>query len=97
MSYESLVMKYCDKGYGLCICGLGITGYCHMCVALYTVLQLLLPQGDSFICSQVDAIGNDSNNGFELLWLLQKRYITIFNLTKEPFLVRMARGYISIC
>jgi hypothetical protein len=29
-------------------------------------------------------VGNDSNNGFELLWLLQKRYITMFDFTKEP-------------
>ena len=55
-----------------------------MGAALYSVFQLVLPSSDCFVCSQIEAVGNDSNKGFELLWLLQKRYITMFDLTKEP-------------
>jgi hypothetical protein len=51
--------------------------------ALFAILQQLLPTSNSFIKSQLELVGNDSNNGFELLWLLQKKFITMFNLTKE--------------
>jgi hypothetical protein len=52
--------------------------------ALFNILQQLRTTGDSFVQSQLEAVGNNSNNCSELLWLLQKCYITMFNLTKEP-------------
>jgi hypothetical protein len=55
-----------------------------MGAALYAVLQLVLPPSNNFIRSQIKAVGKDTSNGYELLWLLQKRYITMFDLTKEP-------------
>jgi hypothetical protein len=82
--FEAFVMKYSNRGHGLCLCGLGVMKYRCMGHALFAILQQLLPTGDSFVRSQLEAVGNNSNNGFELLWLLQKHYITMFNLTKEP-------------
>jgi hypothetical protein len=53
--------------------------------ALFAILQQLLPSGNSFIKYQLESVGNNSNNGFKLLWgFLQKRFITMFNLTKKP-------------
>jgi hypothetical protein len=77
-------MKYSNRGHGLCLCGLGVMKYRCMEHALFAILQKPLPTGDSFVQSQLEAVGNDSNNGFELLWLLQKHYITMFDFTKEP-------------
>jgi hypothetical protein len=82
--FEAFIMKYSEWGHGLCLCGLGVKCYCHMGHALFAILQQLLPSGDSFVKSQLESVGNDSNNGFKLLWLLQKRFITMFDLTKEP-------------
>jgi hypothetical protein len=52
--------------------------------ALFAILQQLLPASNSFNKSQLESVGNDSNNSFELLWLLQKRFIAMFDLTKKP-------------
>jgi hypothetical protein len=82
--FEAFIMKYSKRGHGLCLCGLGVKGYQQMGHALFAILQQLLPASNSFIKSQLELVGNDSNNGFELLWLLQKRFITVFDLTKEP-------------
>ncbi len=82
--FEAFVMKYSNRGHGLCLCGLGVMKYCCMGHALFAILQKLLPTGDSFVRSQLEAVGNNSNNGFELLWPLQKLYNTMFDLTKEP-------------
>ena len=84
MLFKSLVMRYREKGHGLCVCSLGVTSYRRMGAALYAVLQLILPPSNNFIRSQIEAVGNDTSNGYKLLWLLQKRYITMFDLTKEP-------------
>jgi hypothetical protein len=52
--------------------------------ALFEVLQTLMPQEDTYISLQVKSVANDSCNGFELLWFLQKKFITMFDLTKGP-------------
>ncbi len=77
-------MLFCKKGHGLCLCGLGIRRYCSMGRALFGVLQQLLPHLDTYICLQVESVANDSCNGLELLWILQKQFIAMFDLTKEP-------------
>jgi hypothetical protein len=82
--FEAFDMVYCNKGHGLCLCGLGIYHYWAMGCSLFTVLQQLPPSSDMYICSQLESVTKDSCNGFELLWMLQKRYITMFDLTKEP-------------
>ena len=81
--FKTFIMKYSERGHGLCLCGLRVKCYHHMGHALFAILQQLLPSGNSFVKSQLESVGNDSNNNFELLWLLQKRFITMFNLTKE--------------
>jgi hypothetical protein len=81
--FEAFIMKYSEWGHGLCLCGLGVKCSLHMGHALFAILQQLLPTSNSFIESQLELVGNDSNNGFNLLWLLQKRFITMFDLTKE--------------
>jgi hypothetical protein len=82
--FESFNMSYRKKGHGLCLCGLGICRYRSMGRALFAVLQTLMPQEDMYIKSQVESVANDSCNVFELLWILQKKLITMFDLTKEP-------------
>jgi hypothetical protein len=82
--FEAFIMKYSEWDLGLCLCGLGVKRYQHMGHALFAILQQLLPASNSFTKTQLESVGNDSNNGFELLWLLQKRFITMFHLTKEP-------------
>ncbi len=52
--------------------------------ALFGVLQQLLPHLDTYIWSQVESVANNSCNGFELLSILQKQFIAMFDLTKEP-------------
>ena len=71
---EAFIMKYSKQGHGLCLCGLGVKRYQHMGHALFAILKQLLPASDSFIKSQLESVGNDSNNNFELLWLLQKSH-----------------------
>ncbi len=65
--FEAFIMKYSKQGHGLCLCGLGVKHYQHMGHALFAILQQLLPASNSFIKSQLESVGNDSNNGFELL------------------------------
>jgi hypothetical protein len=84
VSFESFNMSYRKKGHGLCLCGLGIRRYRSMGCTLFAVLQTLVPQEDTYIILQVESMANDACNGFELLWILQKKFITMFDLTKEP-------------
>jgi hypothetical protein len=56
----------------LCLCRLGIPRYHSMGRSLFSILQPLLPQDDTYVCSQVELVANNSSNGFELLWTLQK-------------------------
>jgi hypothetical protein len=81
--FESFNMLYCKKGHGLCLCSVGIHRYCSMGRALFAVLQTLMPQEDTYIKLQIKSVVNDSCNGFELLWILQKKFITMFDLMKE--------------
>jgi hypothetical protein len=81
---EAFNMAYRDTGHCLCLCGLGIRHYRLMGHSLFSILQPLLPQEDTFICSQIKSVANDSSNRFELLWTLKKHYITMFDLRKEP-------------
>ncbi len=77
-------MSYSKNGHGVSLCGLGIRRYRSMGCALFAVLQTLMPQEDTYIRSQVKSVANDSCNGFELFWILQKKFIMMFDLTKEP-------------
>jgi hypothetical protein len=52
--------------------------------ALFAILQTLMPQEDTYIRLQLESVANDSCNEFELLWILQKKFFTMFDLTKEP-------------
>jgi hypothetical protein len=82
--FEAFDMVYRDKGHGPCLCSLGICHYQAMGWALFSILQQLLRLSDTYIQSQLESVANDLCNGFELLWMLQKCYIIIFDLTKEP-------------
>ncbi len=47
--FKAFVIKYSNRGHGLCLCGLGVMMYCRMGHALFAILQQLLPTGDSFV------------------------------------------------
>ncbi len=81
--FESFIMAYHKKGHGLCLCGLGIGRYHFMGRALFAVLQTVMPREDTYLKLQVKSVANDSCNGFELLWILQKKFITMFDLQKN--------------
>ncbi len=82
--FEAFNMLFWEKGHGLCLCGLGVKRYRSMGRALFGVLQQLLPHSDTYIHLQVELVANNSCNGFKLLWILQKHFIAMFDLTKEP-------------
>jgi hypothetical protein len=82
--FEGFNILYREKVHGLCLCGLGISRYHSKDHALFAVLLTLMPQDDTYIKLQVESVANDSCNEFELLWILQKKFITMFDLMKEP-------------
>jgi hypothetical protein len=82
--FKAFNMLFWEKGHGLCLCSLGVKRYRSMGHALFGVLQQLLPHSDTYIHSQIESVANNSCNGCELLWILQKRFIAMFDLTKEP-------------
>jgi hypothetical protein len=47
--FEAFVMKYSNRGHGLCLCGLDEMKYHRMGHALFAILQKLIPTGDSFV------------------------------------------------
>jgi hypothetical protein len=85
MPFEAINLKYECQGHGLCVCGLGITWWKKMGDALFTVLEYLLPTSNAIIYTTMTSLANvpsSSPNGYELLWILLKEFIPMFDTTQ---------------
>ncbi len=87
MPFEAINLKYKCQGHGLCLCGLGITRWRRMGDALFIVLENLLPPDNAIISTTMTSLANGpSANGYELLWILLKEFIPVFDRTQPaPF------------
>ena len=84
MPFEAINLKYECFGHALCTCGLGLARWKRMGEALFLVLEYLLPTTNSVITTHLDSIANgpSSANGYELLWILLKEFIPMFDRSK---------------
>jgi hypothetical protein len=86
MPFEAINLKYECQGHGLCVCGLGLTRWKKMGDALFTVLEYLLPTTNAIIYTTMTSLANTPSslpNGYELLWILLKEFIPMFD-TSQP-------------
>jgi hypothetical protein len=86
MPFEAINLKYECQGHGLCVCGLGLTHWKIMGDALFTILEYLLPTTNAIIYTTITSLANapsSSPNGYELLWILLKEFIPMFD-TSQP-------------
>ena len=84
MPFEAINLKYECHGHALCTCGLGLARWKRMGDALFLVLEYLLPTTNSIISTNLDALANgpSSANGYELLWILLKEFIPMFDRSR---------------
>ena len=84
MPFETINLKYECYGHALCTYGLGLAWWKHMGDALFLVLEYLLPTTNSIISTNLDSLANgpSSANGYELLWILLKEFIPMFDRSK---------------
>ena len=88
MPFKAFPLQYECQRHALCICGLGLLWWKKMGEVLFLMLEPLLPQSNSIISTAVDTLANDATlaNGFELLWILLKEFVPLFDHTKHaPF------------
>ena len=81
--FEAITLRYECQGHCLCLCGLGLTRWRKMGDALFMVLEYLLPTTDQRVTTAIDNLANGSltANGYELLWILMKQFIPMFDRT----------------
>jgi hypothetical protein len=84
MPFKAINLKYECRGHALCTCGLGLGRWKRMGDALFLVLEYLLPDNNSIISTNLDALANGPSaaNGYELLWILLKEFIPMFDRSK---------------
>ncbi len=88
MPFEAINLKYECQGHSLCLCGLGITRWRKMGDALFIILEYLLPSNNAIISTTMMSLANGPTaaNGYELLWILLKEFIPMFDRTQPaPF------------
>jgi hypothetical protein len=86
--FEAINLKYECQGHGLCVCGLGLSRWKKMGDALFLILEYLLPSTNAIIYTTMTSLANakSSANGYELLWILLKEFIPMFDpTTPAPF------------
>lgn len=81
--FEVINLRYECQGHGLCLCGLGLSRWRRMGDALFLVLENLLPDTDQRVTTAIETLANGSlnANGYELLWVLMKEFIPMFDRT----------------
>ena len=84
MPFEAINLKYECFGHALCTCGLGLDRWKRMGDALFLVLEYLLPTTNTIISTNMDTLANGATaaNGYELLWILLKEFIPMFDRSK---------------
>lgn len=84
MPFEAINLKYECHGHALCTCGLGLARWRRMGDALFLILEYLLPTSNPVISTNLDSLANASSaaNGYELLWILLKEFIPMFDRSK---------------
>lgn len=84
MPFEAITLKYECQGHGLCPCGLGLSRWRRMGDALFTILEYLLPTTNAVIYTTITSLENAPSpaNGYELLWILLKEFIPMFDPSK---------------
>ena len=83
--FEAINLKYECQGHGLCVCGLGLIRWRKMGDALFVILENLLPSSNAIISTTLSSLGNGPSpaNGYELLWILLKEFIPMFDCTRN--------------
>ena len=81
--FEAINLRFECKGHGLCLCGLGLSRWRRMGDALFLILEYLLPTTDQRITTAIETLANATltANGYELLWVLLKEFIPMFDRT----------------
>ena len=84
MPFEAINLKYECHGHALCTCGLGLARWKRMGDALFLILEYLLPTTNPVISTNLDSLANapSAANGYELLWILLKEFIPMFDRSK---------------
>ena len=84
MPFEAINLKYECHDHALCTCGLGLARWKRMGDALFLILEYLLPASNPVIATNLDTLANSSSaaNGYELLWILLKEFIPMFDRSK---------------
>lgn len=84
MPFKAINLKYECRGHALCTCGLGLARWKRMGDALFLVLEYLLPETNSIISTNLSALANGPSaaNGYELLWILLKEFIPMFDRSR---------------